>query len=247
MLGSDRFLQALKQGAGQQSNGYKTTVYGRVSSYDPALHRVKVLLPSFRNEDGSPATTPWLPLGSAWVGNGFGLQIAPLGGATPQNPGAGEACVVTLIERTYGVTAAAHLIYDDLSAPPAVALAAGEAIAKHQSGTQVYFKTNGDLDITTTGQTNVTAQGNVSVTTQGTAEVSSQGAATVTSQTSVTVVAPIIRLTKSLSDTLYGLCTSLLQTWLVGHVHSNGNAGANTGVPTTSPPAGSTTSVVSGE
>lgn len=239
MLGADRFFQALKQGAAQQTLGHRSTVYGRVSSYDPALHRVRVLFPSLRNEDGSPAISPWLPLGSGWVGNGFGLQIAPFGGATPQNPSAGEACVVTLLERTYGVTAAAHLIFDDLGTPPNTALGAGEAVVKHSSGTELYFKSNGDLVATVVGALTANVTGDASVTTQANATVTAAGTAA--------VLAPVIKLGRALTDTLYAFCTSIFETWVEGHVHSNGNGGADTGPPTTSPPAGSITSVVSGE
>jgi hypothetical protein len=46
---------------------------------------------------------------------------------------------------------------------------------------------------------------------------------------------------------LKALLNSVFATWASTHVHSNGNGGANTGAPTTTPPANSQTSIVQAE
>lgn len=237
-IGGDSFAHALKHLVQQQSQGHRSSVYGRIASYDPALHRVRVLIPSFRNEDNLPAISPWLPLGSAWVGMGFGIQIAPLGGATADNPTAGEACVVQLLERTYGVTAAAHLIYDEVSSPPLVGIAPGEAVLRHQTGTQIYFRQDGNIEITVTGSLIANVTGDVKVTTQGTA--------TVTAAVAANVLAPAITLAKNLTDVVYTLCTSVFATWVENHVHADPQGG-DTGPPTTSPPTTGLTSITKAE
>ncbi len=81
-----------------------------------------------------------------------------------------------------------------------------------------------------TGTATVTASGNVNVTAGGTAVVK---AASIALQNAGTA--------------LLKLLNSAFATWATSHVHSNGNGGADTGTPTTSPPASSQTSVVSAE
>ena len=48
---------------------------GLVDSYDPTRHAVKVNFPDEAKLSG------WLPIGSAWTGNGWGLHMAPIIGA----------------------------------------------------------------------------------------------------------------------------------------------------------------------
>ena len=48
---------------------------GTVDSYDPARHAVKVKYPDENKLSG------WLPVGSAWTGDGWGLHMAPVIGA----------------------------------------------------------------------------------------------------------------------------------------------------------------------
>jgi hypothetical protein len=69
---------------------------------------------------------------------------------------------------------------------------------------------------------------------------------TVNASTSATVTSPSIIL-KNTGAALKNLLNSAFATYIAGHVHSNGNGGANTGVPTTSPAAGSQTSTVQAE
>lgn len=76
--------------------------------------------------------------------------------------------------------------------------------------------------------------------------INTSAAVTVNAATSATVTAPSIIL-KNTGAALKNLLNSLFSTWAAGHVHSNGNAGANTGAPTTAPPAGSQTSIVQAE
>ena len=73
------------------------------------------------------------------------------------------------------------------------------------------------------------------------------GSINITSTVAVNLVAPAVNLCAALTDTLRGFCTSLFASWVAGHVHSNGNGGGNTGVPTTTAPAGSVTTVTKGE
>lgn len=149
MISSDELVHLIKQLVTQQTNDYRTSVYGHIASYDNSLHRVTVLFPSLRDENGVPALSPWMPLSSAWVGNGFGLQIAPHGGATADNPTAGEACIVELIERGRGISLCASLRFTNEQLPPSTTqvtpLAAGEALLSHESGSFLRFYSDGGI------------------------------------------------------------------------------------------------------
>lgn len=70
--------------------------------------------------------------------------------------------------------------------------------------------------------------------------------AAVNASTSATVKSPLIKL-QNAGTALLALLNSAFATWAAGHVHSNGNAGANTGVPTTTPGASTQTTVVQAE
>lgn len=83
----------------------------------------------------------------------------------------------------------------------------------------------------------VTASGNVSVTAGGSATVQAANAV---------VKAASIKL-QNAGTALLSLLNSAFASWAETHVHSNGNGGSNTGVPTTSPPTSSQTSVVQAE
>lgn len=70
--------------------------------------------------------------------------------------------------------------------------------------------------------------------------------ATVNASASASVISPSIIL-KNTGTALKNLLNSIFATWALTHVHSNGNGGADTGAPTTSPSAGYETSVVQAE
>ena len=100
------------------------------------------------------------------------------------------------------------------------------------------------VQFTATG-INVVSPNNVAVTAGGDATVTATGSATIKAASAV-VQAASIALQNS-GAALLKLLNSAFSTWAAGHVHSNGNGGADTGTPTTSPPAAGQTSVVSAE
>lgn len=158
------FLHLVKQNAGQERAGYRPFVYGHVASYDPGLHRVRCIVPSMRDDNGRPILSPWLPLGSTWVGAGFGFQVAPLGGATFNEPTSGEACLIEIVEGRYGAAVCATMLFNQTQTPPNTSLAAGEAIAKHQSGSFLYFHASGEIELNSSQDIVLTAARDVTIT-----------------------------------------------------------------------------------
>ena len=139
----------IKHAAQQQSQEHRPFVYGHISSYDPALHRVRCIVPCMRDEAGNFTLTSWMPLQSTWVGPGWGIQIAPMGGATQQNPMAGEMVQIQLIERHYGVSTVASMFFNQTNKPPFPTLQPGEMGMKHKSGSLWQFTADGNLTIMT--------------------------------------------------------------------------------------------------
>jgi hypothetical protein len=84
-----------------------------------------------------------------------------------------------------------------------------------------------------------------SVATTGNVSVTAGGSATVQAASAV-LKAGSIKLQNS-GSALLNLLNSLFSQWAASHVHSNGNGGANTGTPTTTPPASGQTSIVQAE
>lgn len=216
MSGVDQLTHLIKQLAAQQTES-RVFAYGHISSYDVNLHRVRVTFPALRDEEGNQEISPWMPLSSIWVGNGFGIQIAPIGG---------EQCIVELVENQHGVHVCANLLYN-ASSPPPGGLTAGEAIIKHQSGSFLKFHANGDVE--------TNAQGNVNVICK-TSNVTASQAANVT--------APHINLGSS-GENLLDALTSAAATLYNTHTHSGvQTGGGNTGHPNQIMGAGEMTSVV---
>lgn len=96
--------------------------YGHIATYDPALHRVRCIIPSMTDQDGNPTLSPWMPLGTLSAGAGYGMQVYYQGGATAQNPTAGEQVLVAVFDRQRGVSAVPCSFFHSNSLPPSTNL-----------------------------------------------------------------------------------------------------------------------------
>jgi hypothetical protein len=139
MSGADQLSHLIKQAASQEINGIKTSFRGHIANYDPVLHRVRVIFPAYRDSSGTPVLSSWMPLGSMWVGNGYGIQIAPFTGASLANPTGGSPCVVEFQERSTGVSATVTLCFNQTVLPPDPTMVEGEMLIKAPDGTSIKF------------------------------------------------------------------------------------------------------------
>jgi hypothetical protein len=248
MSGVDELTHQIKHAAAQQEGPWRPSLYGHVASYDPATHRVRLVIPSLDDGDGNYVLTGWMPLGTMMAGAGWGVQIAPLGGATIANPTGGELCRVSLIERNYGAAVCAEMVFNQVNTPPFTDLQGGEMGIKALSGSFLRFHASGQVELNlptgdlaaTVVQGNITAtaeQGNVTVAaTQGDAIVSAPaGTSSVTAQTvtltasqGMEFVAPFIHGSNG-SQTLYGLMLSTIIAKFNTHTHPVG--GGDSGPP----------------
>lgn len=133
------------------NNNVVTTRFGVVSSYDPNNYAVKVLFQPDNTESG------WLSLGSAWVGNGWGMFSPPKPGTVVKihfHDGNNEA----------GVVDTSH--FNDGMRP--LATPAGEMWLVHSTGSAIKIQNDGSLNIVSHGNTTITAGGNTTVNSTGT-------------------------------------------------------------------------------
>lgn len=160
------------QMAAQQVQNLTFFVMAHVSSYDPGTHRIKAIIPTFTDsESGQYMETGWIQLGTLWAGNGFGLQIAPYGGAnvndiTGQNNADGkpvnpEQIVLMIISQDNTLTVGGVLTFNSVDVPPGTGqplmddfgnplrlqLSSGEAIMRHSSGSYLLFRNDGSINI----------------------------------------------------------------------------------------------------
>lgn len=221
-------INSMRAHAVQALDGKVATRLGVVESYDPNTYSVKVTL----QPDGTG--TGWIPVGSPWVGNGWGLF-------SPPSPG--DQVEIGYQEDDRGAPIARLRLFDVTNMP--LPCPSGEFWLVHKTG--AFFKLtndgkaliNGQVEIDATAPTiNITATSNVSVTAGGNATVQASGTATVQA-------ASIIL--KNAGTALKKLLNSAFAIWAANHVHSNGNGGANTGTPTTTPDTSTQTSIVQAE
>lgn len=165
---TDELLHVIKGLVQQEIREIRPFVYAHISNYDPALHAVRVVVPSMRDEiTNEPLMSGWLQLGTLQTGSGTGLQVAPVGGASLTDPTAGEQCLVALTDRGIGVASVIALFFNNKLQPPSTSISsplqAGEMVA-FSNGIEVRWNSDGTLTINSTKDVTVVATGNVNLT-----------------------------------------------------------------------------------
>lgn len=186
MQAIDELLHNIKMAGQQQDGDYAPFVYGHIANYDPKTHRVRVLLASVRNEDDVPVLTGWMTLGGVG-GNGWGMQIAPMGGATVDNPTSGELVLVQRIDRGFGVQAVACMVWNQVNVPPFPELQGGEVGIKCANGASLVLDKQSNFTISGAANVSVTGSGNLAMNVEGTANIQSTGNLTVGSSGTCTL------------------------------------------------------------
>lgn len=238
----DQLAHLLKMTPGAEQTPFR---YGHVASYDPTLNRVRCIIPSMTDQDGNPLLSPWMPMPTAFSGAGYGIQVIPFGGASVQNPTAGEQVVIGTFDRQRGVSAVVGMYFDTTTPPPANSLpttqngysaaaapvAAGDVIISappQQSGgsnSVIRMRQNGNIEIWAAAQANVDVIGDINITTEtGNATITvTQGSATVSAtQGTVNILGGMIQLGKAIGDALLQLCNSAFWANFNLHTHDDG-------------------------
>lgn len=219
-MSMDELTHVLKQLVTQETGGRGNHVYGHIGTYNIQNGTVKVVFPSFRNEDGTPTMSAWIPLSTGWAGptgTSFGMQYHPIGGASLENPTAGEQVLVTLLDQDYGTAVSAALCFNSSSPPPRQDILPGELVIQGQMGGFIRWHANGDMEINSEKNVTIIADGVVNL------------------------IAPLVNIMKAIGDTVQFLCTKAFYDWAASHTHPD------VGPPDTDPPTDSLTTVAKAE
>ena len=146
----DRFLNALKGHAAAQAQAQGQPRFGTVTSYNPHDGTAKVQI----QPEG--VQTGWLPVLSAWVGNGWGLH-SPLstGEQVLVLPQDGDAEHGVIVGRAWS----------DQMRPPTAA--PGDMVIQHQTGSMVTLTANGQITVKDASGTSMVFSNNGTVTLTG--------------------------------------------------------------------------------
>lgn len=124
---------------------------GTISGYDPSKQAVKVLLQPEAVETG------WIPLGSVWVGNGWGAVFAPVMGSQVE---------VTFLDGHPESGSANLRFFSNLEAGPAAP--AGELWLVHKKGQSFKLTNDGKLTISDGQGATLTLDGSGNIVSQAT-------------------------------------------------------------------------------
>lgn len=218
----DEFLHNIKFSSQQQAQDYAPFVYGHVATYDPKTHRVRLILPSQRDEDGTPVLSSWMPLGGTG-GSGWGVQIAPMGGATIQNPTAGELCGVCRMDRLSGYQFVASLIWNQVYAPPFTDLKGGELGLMSQSGSSIKLTNDKNMTIGAANDLTMAAEGTITINSTGNCTLNSQGNLTLAAMGSLAITATAATIS-AMGGVVQKLVTAAMVPFFNSHSHpANGD------------------------
>jgi hypothetical protein len=123
-------MNQMRRAASEVMSGQAVTRHGTVDGYDAANYAVKVKL----QPDGT--LTDWLPLKSAWIGNGWGMFLAP---------SIGDAVEIDFQEGNGGVGSAGWRFFNDSERP--LSVPSGEAWLVHKSGASIKLTNDGKLTL----------------------------------------------------------------------------------------------------
>lgn len=123
----DNHVRQLAQQASQEAIGVRI---GTVTGYDPASYKAKVALQPTGEE------TSWLPIGSLWVGNEWGLFCPPT---------VGDLVEVHFPDHDINAGTIACRFFNSVDRP--VSVPSGEFLLKHASGTLLQFFNDGQVKL----------------------------------------------------------------------------------------------------
>ncbi len=105
---------------------------GTVSSYDPEMHSVKVMLQPENKESN------WIPIAVDHMGSGFGVVFAPE---------IGDQMEISFHQNDPSSARVTGRYHSEQDKPPRVE--SGEMLLKHKSGAQILFNKKGEIIIHT--------------------------------------------------------------------------------------------------
>jgi len=183
------FYNLAQEQVDRQISGLKAAFVGYIQRYNPISHTVIIQNPlagdvpvaglaaafGLTGNTGMPLITGEIQLstGMSAIGNGnpinndlpnYGIQLAPFGGANPEDNLDGEQVLVVILNNESGYSICAYLLFNDQAKPPGnsipitnVPLKPGEWLWVHASGTTMHWDLQGNINIYLQQPPNATA------------------------------------------------------------------------------------------
>jgi hypothetical protein len=142
------------------------TIVGQVSGVDPTTNRIKVVIPSWTNDNTTYLESGWIPLGTPVAGNQYGIQLLPFGQATVTDPLAqknsqngntpmSEQVLVHVLGTKRGLYVQSVQMFNQVDVPPSgyqddisnVKASNGEWLFKHSTGGYLYFSNDNLIEL----------------------------------------------------------------------------------------------------
>lgn len=133
-------IERIKQIAAQIAGEIATTRVGFVYDYDQTTYSVRVQF------QPSGEITGWIPIGTQWVGNSFGMAVGP---------GIGDMVRVDHLEGDGQVAMIGARYFNDSAAP--LQVPSGECWFVHASGSLLKFHNDGTVELTASSTLTSTA------------------------------------------------------------------------------------------
>lgn len=138
MTTAQRLQNIMARQAALMTNASARPRTGVITGYKKSTYCVKVKLQPGGTETG------WIPLGSPWTGNGWGM-FAP--------PKVGDQCRVLFEGDSVDVGFAVCFVYNTTNAP--LSVAGGECWLVHKTGSYIKLKNSGRIQIHSTTEVDV--------------------------------------------------------------------------------------------
>lgn len=209
---------AMRLQAQRAMAGYVCSRIGIVTSYDPNTFSARV------NLQPEEILTGWLPVASAWIGNGWGM-FAP--------PNIGDMVTVEFIDGRIDAGTVTSRFYNDVDRP--IAVPAGEFLLQHQTGSLLHFKNDGSVELTSRTDLVVTVGGNLLANVTGNLDATVSGSTSVHSTGNIALHAPTVAVTGNLTVSGSAVVTGEV-TGNGIHLSTHVNSGVQSGGSNSGPP-----------
>jgi phage baseplate assembly protein gpV len=141
-MSASRLMSVMRNQGAMAAGQAAVTKMGEITTYNPSAFAVKVSYPPDETETG------WIPLGSPWVGNGWGMFCAP---------SIGDQIEIEFQDGAQNAPVALLRVFDAQNAP--LNVPSGEFWLVHAKGQFIKLVNDGSISI----NGNVFATGNIKV------------------------------------------------------------------------------------
>lgn len=141
-----KLMNIMKLQAQLSNNANYYTAVGQITAYNPSDYTAVVQLQP-ADADENAQLTGWLPVGSIWIGNSWGLF-------TP--PNIGDICEVYFQEGDINNGYIGLRYYNNITSIP-LSVPSGEFWLVHQTGSFIKLTTNGNMSLNSTTEIDINA------------------------------------------------------------------------------------------